>query len=455
MTRPPGSLSRRLLVAATVSLVGFFALTGTALDKAYRDSAEKSQEAYLQGQLYGLLSAAELNIENDLVFPPVLAEPRLANSASGLFATVHDARGTLYWYSKSFLGHSLETSQILKTGSTRFQRSFLDDGEWFEFSYGISWEIANNQSLQFTFSVFENLDRYHVQLKKFRQTLWISLAAVTLLLLLVLAMVLRWGLSPLRQVADEIRAIEIGGQTSLKRTYPHELQTLTSNINAMIRNERRNIDRHKNTLADLAHSLKTPLAVLRGITEKDVLSKEDRETADQQITDMARIMDYQLRKSGTRNVSGLAGTVNIASIVDKLKASLEKVYLDKAIEINLQVDQSLTLSGVSGDYWELFGNLMDNACKHCYQRVRIIVKRVQSDSLSAQVIIDVEDDGPGLEKQVFRQLMRRGVRGDESKPGQGIGLAVVQEIVHVSKGTIHLVDSVLGGTHIQIKIPQP
>jgi two-component system sensor histidine kinase PhoQ len=262
-------------------------------------------------------------------------------------------------------------------------------------------------------------------------------------------------LRPLRRVAAEIRAIEGGEQERLGGDYPAELKALTENLNGLLQRERAHQQRYRDALGDLAHSLKTPLAVMRG-----ALSEQSRGTLSESSSlaatmaeeseKMQRIVDYQLQRAATMGPSSpLAASVEIRPLAERIMASLDKVYRDKAISAEMHVDQEASgFRGDQGDLLELLGNLLDNAYKWSAGRVKLSVA-VEAGKLT----LSVEDDGPGIPPADIERILQRGTRADQSAPGQGIGLAVVASIVQAYGGEIEIGRSALGGAGITIRLP--
>jgi len=254
-------------------------------------------------------------------------------------------------------------------------------------------------------------------------------------------------LRPLRQIENQIGEIEQGERESLAGEFPTELTGVARNMNLLIDSERGRSERYRNTLDNLAHSLKTPLAAMRAL-----LNQGERNSAryNEQIDRMDEIVRYQLRKpaaSSTRKI-GL-GTVRVAREVARLGEGLKKVYHDKGPAIDIVIGDDVRFRGDTGDFLEMAGNLLDNACKWCEQQVRISARQDPQG-----LLIKVEDDGPGVPEEAAEALLQRGTRLDESTPGHGIGLAIVKEIAESYRGTLEIGRSALGGAEFRILLPK-
>lgn len=442
------TLNARIILAASLVLAIFLALTGIALDQAFRDSARAAREERLQGQLYLLIAAAEVDESGRLAMPQQLQEPRFGQPGSGLYATIDDGRGKTRWRSQSALNVSLPADVLLAAGKRHFAELSSAGGvHFFVYRMGVSWS-EGKRKFAFTFSVAEDLAAFNTQLAHYRRSLWGWLGAMALLLLLAQAVLLRWGLRPLRRVAAEIRAIEGGEKERLGSDYPPELKALTENLNGLLLRERAQQQRYRDALGDLAHSLKTPLAVMRG-----ALAGQLREalaaTVAEESEKMQRIVDYQLQRAATMGPSSpLAASVEIGPLAQRIMASLDKVYRDKAVSAELHVDKAPGFRGDQGDLLELLGNLLDNAYKWSAGRVKLSIA-----TEAGKLTLLVEDDGPGIAPADIERILQRGARADQSTPGQGIGLAVVAGIVQAYGGEIAIGASALGGAGITIRLP--
>ncbi len=453
-----GSLRARLLISASVVLFVFILATGAALDSAFRESAYAAAEDRLKAAVYMMLGATEPRAGNTLALPQELPDPRLATPESGLYADVVDINGARIWRSRSAIGMQINYPPVEELGTVRFHT--MPDGEgtgggFLALSYAIAWEFPDGEIVQYAYRVAEDRAGFERQIAGYRRELWGWLAALAAGLLLVQAAVLRWGLAPLRRVADEIRAIESGERPALVGRYPAELQPLTTNLNRLIGSSQSHLQRHRNALADLAHSLKTPLAVLRGslIPARDV-GGEDATLVREQLDRMDMTINYQLQRAAASGRTALTAPVVLRSLVERLIATLGKVYQDKQVRFEVAVDPAHKLHCDEGDLIEILGNLLDNACKWCERQVTVR-SFIASGDASKMLCLEIIDDGPGIPEAQKSRVMDRGVRADPDTEGQGIGLAVVSELVEqVYGGELALLDNTPRGTRVQVRIPR-
>ncbi len=451
------SLSARLLISVTLLLVLFFGATIVVLDSAFREAGEQAQEDILDGMLMALIAEAEPNARGELEMPIELREPRFGNLGSGLYGALYDNSGTPVWTSRSSLGLNVPYGPPPEPGTNRFSRLRLEDGTpLMSLSLAVQWELNNGELRPYTFNVAQSLDSFNAQVARFRQQLFTWFAAVAVIMLSSISFVMRGLLRPLRQIESEISEVEEGRRQSLSDDYPTELTAVARNMNLLIGSERARAERYRNTLDNLAHSLKTPLAAIRAVLSE---RKTDQmtERVESQIERMDDIVRYQLRKPATIHTE----TVGVASFpvmeeLARLVEGLSKVYKDKNPKIELDVTAGMRFHGERGDFLEVAGNLLDNACKWCKQHVRLKVRPFTEGNIeSGGMTMVVEDDGPGIPTQAADALMQRGIRLDETAPGHGIGLAVVKDIAASYGGDVKIAQSELGGAAITVIFAPP
>ena len=441
------SLHLRLSLTAVLVLAIFLSATGVVLENAFLGSARLAMRERMLGQIYLLLAAAEVDGKGQLTMPlpTELPDPQFALLGSGLYAFVTNGRKELVWQSPSLLVLHPPPSFALRAGEKQLAKVRLEDGkDYFMLGFGINW--TTKAGLQpFNFHVVSDLAPLHKQVRLYRQHLWGWLGVMAMLLLIAQALVLRWGLRPLRQVSRELGAIEAGAQNHLDGQYPREIKRLTDNINTLLEQERARQTRYRNALADLAHSLKTPLAVLRGAVDHPGTLAV---TVKEQSSRMGHIVERQLQRAATAGGSPVASAVAIQPLVGRVLASLGKVYRDKNVTALNEVDPHLRFRGDEADLMEILGNLTDNAFKWCRSRVHI-----KGQWENRRVVLGIYDDGPGIDIKDLEQILQRGGRADESVPGHGIGLAVAADIVDAYQGQIRFGPSLMGGAAVTVEFP--
>lgn len=425
------SLNKRIILSAVFVLIIFITLTATALNKAFNSSAKNSLKDTITTQLYALIATAEVDIiDKNLIFnmPSDDLDSLFGLPNSGLTAQVIDEKNHNIWQSESFISASAPSSIALKSGEKVIQNKTFNNKHYLQMTFGTSW-IINNQTIPLTFIVNQDLKAFNQQLDDYSTTLWLWLGAMALFLIVSQIFILRWGLKPINTVVDELHQIEQGKQDSIIKTYPKEIEVLSSNINHLLANEHAQKTRYRNALGDLAHSLKTPLAVIQS-------SINNQNTVSEQINNMNTIVEYQLQKAATAGSNHLAAEIDIKHIIKRIIDSMLKVYVDKNIEVNFTASEITHYKADEGDMMELFGNLIDNAFKWANSQITIDLK-LSTD----QLIMSIEDDGPGFPIELIDEIKQRGKRADESTPGHGIGLSIVNNIVDSYAGNIFIANS--------------
>ena len=433
------SLNRRIILSATLVLVVFITLTAVTLERAFIDSSESALRDTLTSQLYALMAVAEVE-KNKLTMPSNELDALLGLPSSGIYAYITDKTGRTLWQSSSALGAEPPQPVALTSGHKRFDRIRVDNITYYTFAYGVDW-ASDTSSIALTFNIATDLKSFNKQISLYRKTLWSWLIGMAVLLLFSQALILRWGLSPLRKVGVELNRIETGEQEQIQQHYPQEIERLTNNINVLLQQERDQKTRYRNALGDLAHSLKTPLAVL----QTSLNSNKQDNTLLEQITRMNSIVEYQLQRAATAGSSSIGKSINVESITSRMLDSLHKVYRDKQIDVNVEVNKIVVFKGDEGDLMELLGNLLDNAFKWANQHIEI-----KAHQTNNHLCITVSDDGPGIALDKVEELLKRGKRADQTTAGHGIGLSIVQNIVEAYHGSLKIIKSHLGGAEITV-----
>lgn len=458
MSRPL-SLQARSLTAAGLALAAFLGLAFVALDQAFHDAAISAQRERLQGYIYAYLAGADTARTGTLIPPEVGPDPRFERPSSGLYAAIvgdniRNAKDR-QWRSGSALGVDLPFATELPAGEVRFEGPLkTGQGEFYVLSQGIEWSVANHPELKLTVHVAEDGGAVQRQATEFRGTLFAWLGGLGVLLLLLLLAVLRWSLAPLRKIATDLERVERGSQEHLDNRYPTELLGLATNLNTFIDSERDRLKRYRNTLSDLAHSLKTPLAVVRTQLESETGGKELRWTVLEQVGRMDEIVAYQLSRAATSGRQTFATPLPLEPYAEEIVRSLEKVYAGRNVLCEFEVDPAARFHGDQGDLLELLGNLLENAFKWARHSVLLTARPlITPGDRHPGLELVIEDDGPGIPEDRIEHLLQRGVRGDERVQGHGIGLSIVQDIVRAYKGTLQVGKSeVLGGARFDVRL---
>ncbi len=430
-------------------LLGAAAIAAWSLESWYRDLGLRAREEVLDAQVIALISSADLDAEGRLV-PQNIVEPRLASPGSGLYAEILGSQGS--WRSPSALGSGLNLAAEPAAGERRFEASRLADGtRVLGLSLGIRWESGDGVARDFVVRAAESLEPWYREIRRVRAWLATGSVLLGLLLLAGLAVALRIALQPLRQLETEIQDIEAGRRDLLGAGWPRELAGVTGNLNALLTGERKRLERYRTTLGNLAHSLKTPLAAVRGLLEQ---GQVDAPALSPHLDRMQNIVQHHLKRAVFGGSGATLTDLPVRQTLEQLRSALAKVYADKPVRIALAIAPGIVYPVDPGDFLELAGNLMDNAWKYCRGEIAVrATPWTSADWRRPGLVIDVEDDGRGIPPAERLRVLERGARADESVAGQGIGLSVAREIASAYSGTLEIGESRLGGARVSLRLP--
>jgi len=439
-------LRARLLLTSTLVLGLGLGLTGWVLDRSFTASVVAGAQEQLKLLIYSLLGAAEEDGPR-LRFPSAPLEPRLQQPGSGLYATVTDVSGTVIWQSRSLRLADTSTNGftealadgLIVPGSFQFRQ--IDDQ--FEMFYRVIWETEGDQT--FTFRVIADQAPFRAAIESFRRELMLGLAAVVAALMGAQVLAIAWGLRPVAEMAARVEAVEEGSRERMGEDYPPELAGLARNIDRFIDHEVSSRERYRRAMDDLAHSLKTPLAVLRNALT--AARFEDLKLLREQLDRMESTVAHQLSRAMAARPVVLAGRTAPANVAQRLVKALQTAYMTKNVTVELAIPAELLVRCDERDLMEMLGNLLENAFKYCTSQIAVAAES------GATVRLTIDDDGLGVPVELRLQLLARGARGDTVEPGHGIGLAVVAELASSYGGALSIETSPLGGARVILELP--
>lgn len=437
------SLRRRFFVNSALALLLVMCLSLIVADYSYRSELEQSADQRLRLHIFNLLSVTE-KTEQSLELPPILRNPRFNTLNSGLWALVLDARGQPLWQSLSLQQSPDLALDAQAVGSWLQSKQSYQGHDYLVMSYKIAWETDIGQE-QYQFVVAEDEQIIHQDVVRFRWWLGIGFGVVTFCLLLGQHLVLRSSFKPILELENEISSLEKGEQNKLEKDYPVELSGVTDNLNALIHKEHAQREKYRSSMADLAHSLKTPLAIVKGelqsaANQNDVLQKA--------MTRIDQSIEYQLRRAVISGHSLLHQGTAVSEVLDDLIEVLNHAHRDSQVDVLIEVAPELQFYGDENDLMEVLGNLLDNAFRYAEQQIRISAEQAQQ-----QLTLVIEDDGIGFTDEEAAQIFNRGERLDRQDFGQGIGLSVVYDIINSYEGYISAGRSPLGGACFTLVFP--
>ena len=410
-------LQTRLALLSALVLGSCLTAVGVLLDRSFRATVQSGAEEQLRAAAYGLLGAVEESGER-IAIDAASGEPRFSQPDSGLYAFVEEAGRGIVWRSPSALtqaGDPAPPPDIRRPAPGEFFFGAVDSEQArFALAYTVIWEALG--STEATFWVLTDQTSYQRRIAAFRRSMAIGLAAAALAFVCIQLAALRWGLRPLRRMARRIRLLEAGSRQDIGDDYPPELGGLAGNLNRFITCEHDNRERYRRAMDDLAHSLKTPLAVLRnGLREAPA---RDAHLLREQLERMESTVASQLSRAAAARTALPLDAVAVMPVALRIARALERAYADKGMTVD--AEESALAARVDGrDLMEMLGNLIENAFKYGRSRVRLSARA----AAAGRVQVRIEDDGDGIDPVMRELVLQRGARADSATAGHGIGLA--------------------------------
>ncbi len=278
-----------------------------------------------------------------------------------------------------------------------------------------------------------------------------QLTAIAAICLVIGLLQVRRGVSGVQRLRGAVTALRKGEQRRLEGTYPSEVQPLVDDLNALLDHREQAVQRAVGRAGDLAHGLKTPLALLAREAERARAAGQEElaSTLSEEVERMRRQVDYHLARARAA-ASGAAPGAHclVSEAAEALRRTLDRLHADRAVSIDVAVPPDLGFRGQREDLDEILGNVLDNACQ--WAAARVVLTATARDGL---LRIVVDDDGTGLEPSMREAVLKRGVRADEASPGTGLGLAIVRDLVELYGGSVSLDRSPLGGLRVELTLP--
>ena len=466
----PLSLRTRFLLA-TAAVVLFISLSyGMVAVIGYVVSFDKNTYRVLRGESNLFFTLAQWQ-DNKLT----IAQPERMTLNFPTLVFIYDERGKLLWQQRDVpeIRDKIQPEWLLKPDfyeiDTSNRTSLTALGDNIQAQQQLH-ALDSNSNDTFTHSVAVN--RYDATVNLPAMTIvvvdsipqelqhsdvvwsWFSyvLAANLLLVIPLLWLAAHWSLRPIGDLTAQVRELETGQRENLGDNPPQELKSLVRNLNLLLTNERQRYTRYRTTLSDLTHSLKTPLAVLqstlRSLRNGKSLTIEQAEPVMlEQISRISQQTGYYLHRASMQaDHNPLQRDFHsVSALLDSLCSALNKVYQRKGVEITLDIPPELVFVGDQNDFMEVLGNVLDNACKYCLEFIEVSTR--QTDQA---LHLFIDDDGPGIPESKRDLIFVRGQRADTLRPGQGLGLAVVRDILEQYAGTVSASASPLGGTRMEV-----
>lgn len=454
------SLRARLLLALVSLLVLAVASALVAMDLRFREVGREARRDFLQALNLAVLGVVDEDSSGELRPTTPLAEPRLGTPRSGLYLLIHERGAQPSWQSASLAGANVQLLLDAVPGEKQLLEVAQPDGSsLLALAQGVAWQGLDGRRREYVFVAAEDQVTYFAQLRRLRGQFLAGGAVMLGLAALIIALVVGFLLQPLRRMERQIAAVELGERGSLDGDWPRELRGVAQNLNALLQAERERAERYRNTLGNLAHSLKTPLSVLRTLLGGPPTAEKQGEMSEQ-VHRMQDIVQHQLRRATTGSLAPGVAWTPVLPVVDDVLGALRKVYAERGLTLTRVgdggglPDAQLACPMDRGDLLELVGNLADNACKFARARVAVSLAPWSEPGWRRPGLkLSVEDDGPGVDPAQRERILQRGVRLDERVAGQGIGLSMVADIAAAHGGLVAIDTSPLGGARFVVRLP--
>jgi len=449
------SLAARLIAAALIWTVVGLVLGGYVLSRAFSSAVEDSFDTTLQIDLDGLIAAAEPDPNGEVVLEDRLLNHQFARAYSGLYWQIMplEKGGQGVQISHSLLDRTIRFTASGSSGATTWGTADgPEDQKLRVLAQHVEFPIAStarkDDSRSYVFLVAGDLAEVRSEIADFNGTLIWAFTLLGAGLIFAIFLQVRVGLLPLRRVRESLARIRDGKARRLEGRFPAEIAPLAGELNSLIQHSEEVVGRARTHVSNLAHFLKTPLTVLSSEAEAQPGPLADQ--VKRQVDSMRRQVDHYLargRAAGALDVLG--NRTKVRPALDDLARVLRRIHAERGIDIVLDCKQGLYFRGERQDLEEMAGNLIDNACKWAAKRVFVSAAAEQG----ARLRLTVEDDGPGLKPEDRERVLERGERLDESVPGSGLGLSIVEDIAKLYGGHLTLGASALGGLKAELGLP--
>lgn len=446
------SIARRLVAAAILWIAAALIVGGLLLSNLFRGPLEAAFEQRLGFLLQSLISVVDIAPDGAIAAQRPLGEPRFLRQYSGLYWQIGRLEeGRVVARSRSMWDFEIA---IGPAGAGPQRRRYEIDGPLGQ-RLRVIEQIVTEEGVagRFAFVVAADTAELIATIDDFDRTLIWSLGALGIGLLIAILAQVYYGLRPLKRIRIALADIRGGRSERLEGAFPAEVVPLAEELNGLLDHTAEVLARARAHVGNLAHALKTPLAVLTN--EAGAPTPDIAATVGEQAGLMRRQVDHHLARARIVGQAPLLRShTELRPVLDAVARTLEKIHAERGIAISISVADGLSFRGEQHDLEEMLGNLVDNGCKWAQSEVRLTAAAVATvGSGGLQVMISIDDDGPGVPAARRADLFDRGRRGDDSTPGSGLGLSIVRDIAVLYGGGVELGDSALGGLRANLTLP--
>lgn len=445
------SLSFRVVTFSTLWAVAALVVIATLISALYRDAAERGFHDLLTAHLYSLVTTVGISPEGALTGAPDLYDLKFAQPGSGWYWAVEPvSTGVTGMIRSPSMTAAIAAPSVSDVPfDSQFQRLYQAQGPTGERVDVLENDfILDAENRIARFRVMGNRSDLELQISDFERQLYSYLSVFGISMIAVNALVILFGLRPLDKVRTALSQVREGTASRLDGKFPSEIEPLANETNALIDNNRRIVERSRTQVGNLAHSLKTPVAVL--LNEGRAMGGAKGALIVEQASAMQQQVEHYLQRA---RIAAQRDSVVYRTPAREALQRLVRVFrkVDAAIELDfVEPGREVIFAGEREDFEEIVGNLLENAMKWARTRARVGLGEE-----AGAVLLTIEDDGPGIPEDKAREALRRGKRLDESKPGTGLGLSIVNDLVREYGGDLKLLRSDLGGLKAEVRLPGP
>ena len=453
------SLVLRLVRGATMWALPLLLLTALTLTWLYRNTTYRSFDDPLVSAVTALIASADVQ-DNQLTLTREPLDPRYQRALSGRYWLVgflqDDGVIEPISASRSLLESTLVLPSAavkdLQTQQGEEVRARIDGPDTDESLRLVARQVVL-PNMNTPVVVMAAADSRAAS----RSILSFALTAIGLMLLISIGLVtavftqVRSGLKPLFELTDRVADVREGRAGQVDGAYPSEIQPLATELNSLITHNKDVVERARTHVGNLAHALKTPLAVLQNEAESS--KKTSSEIVSRQTDVMKKQVDHHLRRArAAARGQAIGVSTDVTDTLGGLARTLARIYGQKNIDFDIDLMEGLVFRGAKRDLEEMAGNLMDNGCK--WTKTSLEVRTFVNPEDETSFMVVVSDDGPGMAEDQYSEALKRGARLDEATPGSGFGLAIVDDLAKAYKGSVALGKSDMGGLKVTLILPR-
>lgn len=435
--------------------IAILVVAGFVLSTIQRRVTERGFDERLQVYVQTMAANIAVRNENNVIDPFGLGDPRFSLPLSGWYwqVTRSDVDPPDITTSISLFGGRLpRIEEVTTTANGKDPSEGYVTGPDERRLRMLERSLEMPDGAKYLVQIAANSEEIETNVESFRSAMTVSFALLALALGVTTAFQVRFGLLPLARLSNAIGAIRRGATDRIDGRYPDDLAPLASEVNLLIDANREILERARTQVGNLAHALKTPLSVLVNEAANDDTSLAGK--VREQTTLMRDQVNWYLDRA---RAAARAGSIGIVSDVEPVIRGLEraflKIYADKALAFEIAVPEDLKFRGERQDLEEMIGNLMDNAAKWADRAVRVSGRLMTEETQRVLIEIEIDDDGPGLPPETRADVIKRGRRLDESKPGSGLGLSIVADLASLYGGSLALDVAEIGGLRVRLRLP--